>query len=62
MTSPTELSSLKLITRLKRASSEHKGNAGKVLLIGGAPGMAGALILAGSAALHLGAGWTMLEC
>ena len=61
MTSPTELSSLKLITRLKRASSEHKGNAGKVLLIGGAPGMAGALLLAGSAALHLGAGWTMLE-
>jgi len=61
MNPPTELRSLELITRLKRAASEHKGNAGKVLLIGGAPGMAGALILAGSAALHLGAGWTMLE-
>ena len=61
MTPSTVLSSLELITRLKRAPSEHKGNAGKVLLIGGAPGMAGALILAGSAALHLGAGWTMLE-
>jgi hydroxyethylthiazole kinase-like uncharacterized protein yjeF len=61
MNPPAELRSLELITRLKRAPSEHKGNAGKVLLIGGAPGMAGALILAGSAALHLGAGWTMLE-
>lgn len=61
MTPPTELRSLELITRLKRAPSEHKGNAGKVLLVGGAPGMAGALLLAGSAALHLGAGWTMLE-
>ena len=61
MNPPTELRSLKLISRLKRAPSEHKGNAGKVLLVGGAPGMAGALLLAGSAALHLGAGWTMLE-
>ncbi|MGV0963061.1 MAG: NAD(P)H-hydrate dehydratase [Polynucleobacter sp.] len=61
MNPPTELRSLELITRLKRAPSEHKGNAGKVLLIGGAPGMAGALMLSGSAALHLGAGWTILE-
>ena len=61
MNSPAELRSLELISRLKRAPSEHKGNAGKVLLIGGAPGMAGALMLAGSAALHLGAGWTILE-
>ena len=61
MNSPAELRSLELITRLKRAPSEHKGNAGKVLLIGGAPGMAGALMLSGSAALHLGAGWTILE-
>lgn len=57
----TELRSLELIPRLKRDPAEHKGNAGKVLLIGGAPGMAGALMLAGSAALHLGAGWTILE-
>ncbi|MBU3611550.1 NAD(P)H-hydrate dehydratase [Polynucleobacter sp. MG-27-Goln-C1] len=61
MNPPTELRSLELITRLKRAPSEHKGNAGKVLLVGGAPGMAGALMLSGSAALHLGAGWTILE-
>ena len=55
------LQALELIHRLKRQSSEHKGDAGKVLLIGGAPGMAGALLLAGSATLHLGAGWTILE-
>ena len=61
MNPPAELRSLELITRLKRAPSEHKGNAGKVLLVGGAPGMAGALMLSGSAALHLGAGWTILE-
>ena len=61
MNAPAELKSRELITRLKRAPSEHKGNAGKVLLIGGAPGMAGALMLSGSAALHLGAGWTILE-
>lgn len=61
MNSPTKLRSLELITQLKRDPSEHKGNAGKVLLIGGAPGMAGALMLSGSAALHLGAGWTILE-
>jgi hydroxyethylthiazole kinase-like uncharacterized protein yjeF len=61
MSIPSELRSLELVTRLKRAPSEHKGNAGKVLMVGGAPGMAGALLLSGSAALHLGAGWTILE-
>lgn len=61
MNIPSDLRSLELVTRLKRAPSEHKGNAGKVLLVGGAPGMAGALLLSGSAALHLGAGWTILE-
>jgi hydroxyethylthiazole kinase-like uncharacterized protein yjeF len=58
---PATLDTLKLIKLLKRAPAEHKGNAGKVVLIGGAPGMAGALILAGNACLHLGAGWTILE-
>lgn len=58
---PLELRALDLIPRLKRAPAEHKGNAGKVLLIGGASGMAGALILAGNACLHLGAGWSILE-
>lgn len=58
---PTALAALGLIKNLKRGASEHKGDAGKVVLIGGAPGMAGALVLAGNAALHLGAGWTILE-
>ena len=58
---PANLDSLKLIKLLKRGPAEHKGNAGKVVLIGGAPGMAGALLLAGNACLHLGAGWTILE-
>ena len=57
----TSLAMLRLGKRLKRAADEHKGNAGKALLIGGAPGMAGALLLAGNACLHLGAGWTTLE-
>lgn len=61
MHAPTQLNALTLIPHLKRAPAEHKGNAGKVLLIGGAPGMAGALLLAGNACLHLGAGWTILE-
>jgi len=62
MTMPViKLNVLDLATRLKRAPSEHKGNAGKVILIGGAPGMAGSLLLAGNASLHLGAGWTILE-
>lgn len=56
-----QLQALELVSRLKRAPDEHKGDAGKVLLIGGAPGMAGALLLSGKAALHLGAGWTILE-
>lgn len=58
---PAELASLNLIQHLKRGPSEHKGNAGKVVIIGGSSGMAGALVLAGNAALHLGAGWTILE-
>ena len=57
----TNLDSLQLVKHLRRGSAEHKGNAGKVVLIGGAPGMAGALLLAGNACLHLGAGWTILE-
>ncbi|WP_114662643.1 NAD(P)H-hydrate dehydratase [Polynucleobacter necessarius] len=58
---PAKLNTIDLLHRLKRAPAEHKGNAGKALLIGGAPGMAGALLLAGKACLHLGAGWTILE-
>ncbi|QWE21197.1 NAD(P)H-hydrate dehydratase [Polynucleobacter sp. AP-Kolm-20A-A1] len=61
MAFPNQLNALPLAVRLKREPAEHKGSAGKVMLIGGAPGMAGALVLAGNACLHLGAGWTMLE-
>lgn len=61
MAFPEPLNAITHIASLKRAPDEHKGNAGKVMLIGGASGMAGALILAGNACLHLGAGWTMLE-
>jgi hydroxyethylthiazole kinase-like uncharacterized protein yjeF len=61
MAFPKPLNALAQIASLKRAPDEHKGNAGKVMLIGGATGMAGALILAGNASLHLGAGWTILQ-
>jgi len=39
-----------------RAHASHKGSLGDVAIIGGAPGMAGAAVLAASAALHFGAG------
>ena len=39
-----------------RPHNSHKGSNGNVVLVGGAPGMAGAALLAGRAALHLGAG------
>ena len=45
---------------LVRKPGAHKGDHGKILLIGGAPGMAGALVLAGQAALYSGAGYTQL--
>ncbi|AMO21672.1 bifunctional ADP-dependent NAD(P)H-hydrate dehydratase/NAD(P)H-hydrate epimerase [Ramlibacter solisilvae] len=39
-----------------RPHASHKGTWGDVAVIGGAPGMAGAVLLAASAALHAGAG------
>jgi hydroxyethylthiazole kinase-like uncharacterized protein yjeF len=39
-----------------RARNSHKGSFGSVAILGGAPGMAGAALLAGRAALKLGAG------
>jgi hydroxyethylthiazole kinase-like uncharacterized protein yjeF len=57
---PQELNSLHLLNRLVRKPHEHKGHAGKVLIIGGASGMAGAALLAGRAALHAGAGWVVI--
>ncbi len=41
---------------LPRAHASHKGSYGDVAVIGGAPGMAGAALLAAAAALHSGAG------
>jgi ADP-dependent NAD(P)H-hydrate dehydratase / NAD(P)H-hydrate epimerase len=40
----------------RRAHASHKGSYGDVAIVGGAPGMAGAALLAGRAALHHGAG------
>ncbi len=40
----------------RRSRSTHKGDCGHVLLIGGAPGMSGAVRMAGEAALRSGAG------
>lgn len=54
------LDSLSLLSRLQRMPNEHKGDAGKVLLIGGSTGMSGAIFLSGKAALYTGAGWTIL--
>ena len=48
----------RLAKKLVRQTDEHKGNAGKVLLIGGEAGKAGAIVLAGLGALYSGAGWT----
>ena len=39
-----------------RAHASHKGSFGDVVVLGGASGMTGAALLAGSAALHAGAG------
>ena len=39
-----------------RPHASHKGSFGDVAVVGGAPGMAGAAVLAASAALHFGAG------
>lgn len=39
-----------------RAETSHKGDCGKVLVVGGSKGMSGSIILAGSAALKTGAG------
>jgi ADP-dependent NAD(P)H-hydrate dehydratase / NAD(P)H-hydrate epimerase len=54
------LNALALRTRLTRKPDAHKGDAGKVLLIGGAPGMAGAIFLSAFGSLYSGAGWTMI--
>lgn len=45
----------------QRAHNSHKGSFGDVLVIGGAQGMTGAALLAASAALHHGAGRSLLH-
>ncbi len=54
------LNSFHYLPRLQRQAYEHKGHAGKVLIMGGATGMAGAPLLAGKAALYSGAGWVVI--
>ena len=54
------LNALGFARALARRSDAHKGDAGRVLLIGGAPTMAGALLLAGRGALYSGAGYSLL--
>ncbi len=54
------LNALALTSALKREVTAHKGDCGKVLLIGGAQSMAGALTLSAQSALYSGAGWTVL--
>ena len=54
------LNTLALRARLIRKSDAHKGDMGKVLLIGGAPGMAGAIFLSAYGSLYSGAGWTII--
>ncbi|WP_047396842.1 NAD(P)H-hydrate dehydratase, partial [Chitinibacter sp. ZOR0017] len=44
------------LARLQRAADSHKGSFGSIAILGGAPGMVGAALLAGRAALHMGAG------
>lgn len=43
-------------TPTQRSHASHKGSYGDVAIVGGAPGMTGAALLAASAALHAGAG------
>lgn len=54
------LNTLVLRARLIRKPDEHKGDSGKVLLIGGASGMAGAIFLSAYGSLYSGAGWTIV--
>jgi len=45
-----------------RPRTAHKWSAGAVLVVGGSPGIAGAVALAGRAALDFGAGYVRLAC
>ncbi|MEN9944649.1 MAG: hypothetical protein RLY18_607 [Pseudomonadota bacterium] len=54
------LNAFALRAHLIRKPHEHKGDMGKVLLVGGAPGMAGAIFLSAYGSLYSGAGWTIV--
>jgi ADP-dependent NAD(P)H-hydrate dehydratase / NAD(P)H-hydrate epimerase len=58
---PEPLNALPLAKKLQRRPDTNKAHSGKVLCIGGATGMAGALLLTAKSALHSGAGYTMLS-
>jgi len=59
---PAELATLPALAPLVpvRDPRAHKGSTGRVLLVGGAPGMTGALVLAARAAARAGAGYVRL--
>ena len=57
---PIPIDALALAKKLRRLPDTNKAHSGKVLCIGGAIGMAGALLLTAKSALHSGAGYTML--
>jgi len=57
---PIPIDALALAKKLQRLPDSNKAQSGKVLCIGGAIGMAGALLLTAKSALHSGAGYTML--
>jgi ADP-dependent NAD(P)H-hydrate dehydratase / NAD(P)H-hydrate epimerase len=59
-TTPIPIDALALAKKLQRLRDTNKAHSGKVLCIGGAIGMAGALLLTAKSALHSGAGYTML--
>jgi hydroxyethylthiazole kinase-like uncharacterized protein yjeF len=59
-TNPIPIDALALAKKLQRIPDTNKAHSGKVLCIGGAIGMAGALLLTAKSALHSGAGYTML--
>ena len=59
-TTPIPIDALALAKKLQRLPDTNKAHSGKVLCIGGAIGMAGALLLSAKSALHSGAGYAIL--